>query len=216
MQHQAVSSPSTNVDLAELTRREDFPADRSLPLCPLYRCLSRPRQRCIRQDANDGGPSLFRSSVRFRIWHFLYGIPPIGNSWRFDRRAVERKKLVGPHPDHLGSCTVFVGFVRPPTSSTSRDLCWDCGGGLFPGIVCISLTGSPRKTGPGDGRLHHGCPCSLVIGAPISALILQADWFDLAGWRWMFILKVCRQSYLEYHYLFPNRSPWTGQVAQTG
>ena len=32
-------------------------------------------------------------------------------------------------------------------------------------------------------------PASLVIGAPISALILQADWFDLAGWRWMFILE---------------------------
>jgi MFS family permease len=32
-------------------------------------------------------------------------------------------------------------------------------------------------------------PASLVIGAPISALILQADWFNLAGWRWMFILE---------------------------
>jgi len=29
----------------------------------------------------------------------------------------------------------------------------------------------------------------MVMGAPLSALILQFDWFGLAGWRWVFILE---------------------------
>jgi Sugar phosphate permease len=32
-------------------------------------------------------------------------------------------------------------------------------------------------------------PISNIIGSPVSGLLLQLDWLNLAGWRWLFILE---------------------------
>jgi ACS family tartrate transporter-like MFS transporter len=56
-------------------------------------------------------------------------------------------------------------------------------------------------------------PAAMVIGAPISALTLQLDWFNLPGWRWMFILEglpaiVCGVITLFYLTDHPRQARW--------
>ena len=90
-----------------------------------------------------------------------------------------------------GLCTIVVGFVNTPTQFYgARFLLGVAEAGFYPGIIVYLTHWFAR----GDrARAMAGfivaIPVSLVLGAPISALILRLHWLGLPGWRWVFILE---------------------------
>ena len=90
-----------------------------------------------------------------------------------------------------GLCTIVVGFVRTPLQFYgARFLLGVAEAGFYPGII-VYLThwfarGDRAKAMAG---FIVAIPVSLVLGAPISALILKLHWLGLPGWRWVFILE---------------------------
>lgn len=90
-----------------------------------------------------------------------------------------------------GICTVLVGFVRGAGEFyTARFLLGCAEAGFFPGIIVYLGHWFPRRE---RARAMAGfilaIPVCLVLGAPLSALLLQVNWFGLAGWQWIFILQ---------------------------
>jgi ACS family tartrate transporter-like MFS transporter len=90
-----------------------------------------------------------------------------------------------------GLCTVLVGFVHTANQFyISRCLLGIAEGGFFPGIVVyLSHWFAKQDRARAMAGFTMAAPAALVLGAPISALILQLNGFGLAGWRWMFILE---------------------------
>jgi ACS family tartrate transporter-like MFS transporter len=90
-----------------------------------------------------------------------------------------------------GLCTIVVGFVRTPMQFYgARFLLGVAEAGFYPGII-VYLThwfarGDRAKAMAG---FIVAIPVSLVLGAPVSALILKLHWLGLPGWRWVFILE---------------------------
>jgi MFS transporter, ACS family, tartrate transporter len=90
-----------------------------------------------------------------------------------------------------GLCTVLVGFVRTPNQFyLARFLLGTAEAGFYPGVI-IYLTHwfAPRDRARAMAGFVVAIPVALALGAPVSAAILQIDWFGLAGWRWIFILQ---------------------------
>ena len=90
-----------------------------------------------------------------------------------------------------GICTILVGLVH--TSSQfyiTRTLLGIAEGGFFPGVVVYLshwfYTSDRAKAMAG---FTMAAPASLVLGAPLSAYIMRLNWFNLPGWRWVFILE---------------------------
>jgi len=90
-----------------------------------------------------------------------------------------------------GLCTVCVGFVNTPTQFyVARTLLGIAEGGFFPCIlVYLTHWFSARDRAKSMAGFFMASPAALVIGAPLSALILRLDYFGISGWRWMFILE---------------------------
>jgi ACS family tartrate transporter-like MFS transporter len=90
-----------------------------------------------------------------------------------------------------GLCTVLVGFVHTTNQFyITRSLLGIAEGGFFPGIIVyLSHWFSKEDRAKAMAGFTMSAPAALVIGAPVSALILRLNWFDLAGWRWVFILE---------------------------
>ena len=90
-----------------------------------------------------------------------------------------------------GICTVLVGLVHTANQFyITRFLLGVAEGGFFPGIIVYLSHWFPREDrARAIAGFTMSSPAALVIGAPISALILQLDWFSLEGWRWVFILE---------------------------
>jgi sugar phosphate permease len=63
-------------------------------------------------------------------------------------------------------------------------------GGFFPSvIVYLSLWFRTEDRAKAIASFMAAIPLSSVLGMPISGLLLKANWFGLAGWRWTFILQ---------------------------
>jgi MFS transporter, ACS family, tartrate transporter len=90
-----------------------------------------------------------------------------------------------------GICTVLVGFVHTANQFyITRSLLGIAEGGFFPGIIVyLSHWFTKEDRAKAMAGFTMAAPAAMVVGAPISAFILQLDWFNLAGWRWMFILE---------------------------
>jgi len=90
-----------------------------------------------------------------------------------------------------GLCTVLVGLVHSAKQFyIARSLLGIAEGGFFPGIIVyLAHWFAKEDRAKAMAGFTMSAPASLVIGAPISALILNFDWFGLAGWRWMFVLE---------------------------
>jgi ACS family tartrate transporter-like MFS transporter len=90
-----------------------------------------------------------------------------------------------------GICTVLVGLVHTANQFyVTRCLLGIAEGGFFPGvIVYLSHWFKKEDRAKAMAGFTMAAPAAMVVGAPISALILRLGWFDLAGWRWMFILE---------------------------
>jgi len=89
--------------------------------------------------------------------------------------------------------------------------------GFYPGIVFyLSLWLRGRDLARCMSYLYAAQIVAIIIGAPISALILDhTGWLDMAGWRWLFILEgipaivFCLVTY-RYMTNRPEEAEWLG------
>lgn len=90
-----------------------------------------------------------------------------------------------------GLVSAATGFVRTPAEFyTARFLLGVAEAGFFPGIIVYFthwFAGAERARALSG--LVVAVPLSLALGAPLSGLLLHADWLGLAGWKWLFILE---------------------------
>ncbi|MEO8658496.1 MAG: MFS transporter [Bryobacteraceae bacterium] len=62
--------------------------------------------------------------------------------------------------------------------------------GFFRGIILyLSFWFPNADRGRAIGALAVGLPAANLLGAPLSSWILRHNWFDIAGWRWLFVLE---------------------------
>jgi ACS family tartrate transporter-like MFS transporter len=90
-----------------------------------------------------------------------------------------------------GFCTILVGLVRSDTHFyLARFVLGAAEAGFFPGmIVYLTHWFTLRDRARAMAGFVMAAPISLTLGAPLSALILRTSWWDLPGWRWVFILE---------------------------
>jgi ACS family tartrate transporter-like MFS transporter len=63
-------------------------------------------------------------------------------------------------------------------------------GGFFPAVIMyLSIWFRPQDRGRAIATFMAAIPVALMLGTPLSELILRVEWFDLAGWRWVYILQ---------------------------
>ena len=90
-----------------------------------------------------------------------------------------------------GVFTILVGFVHSQNQFyTARFLLGAAEAGFFPGII-VYLTHwfSAEDRARAMAGFLMAAPLALAVGAPLSALLLNLNWWGLAGWRWVFILE---------------------------
>jgi MFS family permease len=63
-------------------------------------------------------------------------------------------------------------------------------GGFFPSVIFyLSLWFRTEDRAKAIATFMAAIPFSNLIGAPISGLLLEVNWLNLPGWRWVFILE---------------------------
>jgi ACS family 4-hydroxyphenylacetate permease-like MFS transporter len=90
----------------------------------------------------------------------------------------------------VASClTLFA--VGPNSLYFLRFLVGAAEAGMLPGVVLfLSYWFGARDRGRANAIFLTGMPLAMLIGAPLSGLILQMDgFFGMAGWRWLFLLE---------------------------
>ncbi|MCX6596615.1 MAG: MFS transporter [Acidobacteria bacterium] len=90
-----------------------------------------------------------------------------------------------------GLISAATAFVTTPTEFYSiRFLLGVAEAGFFPGIIVYFTHWFPaRERARAMSGLVVAIPFSLAIGAPLSGLLLDVHWFNLAGWQWLFIVE---------------------------
>jgi MFS family permease len=89
----------------------------------------------------------------------------------------------------LSMATMFV------TGSTSfyvlRLLLGVMEGGFFPGVILYLTYWFPNRVrGQMMGLFYLGVPLALIVGGPLSGLLLEMPpWGELQGWQWMFLVE---------------------------
>lgn len=122
----------------------------------------------------------------FFLGYFLLEIPGALIIERWSARRWLARILVT-----WGVCTVLVGCVRTANQFyAARFLLGAAEAGFFPGIIVyLSHWFCRQDRARATARFVMAAPISLVIGAPLSAMILKATWWEIPGWRWVFILE---------------------------
>ncbi|WP_108672346.1 MFS transporter [Peribacillus acanthi] len=91
-----------------------------------------------------------------------------------------------------GIVVILTGFVQSETHLyILRFLLGVAEAGFFPGIILyLTYWFRARERGRATAALLLALPIGGLIGAPLSTWIIDnVSWFDMAGWRWMFILE---------------------------
>ena len=146
----------------------------------------------------------------FFVGYFLLQIPGALLVERWSARRLIAAILIT-----WGLLTMLIGFVKTPGQFfASRFLLGAAEAGFFPGVL-VYLTHWFRASdrARATARFALAAPVALVIGAPLSGLILKLHWLGLPGWRWVFILQgipailfgVVTQFYLTDR---PRDAPW--------
>jgi MFS transporter, ACS family, tartrate transporter len=96
-------------------------------------------------------------------------------------------------PETFGSTAIFINGLRDNPEYQFyffRFLLGFFEGGFFPSvIVYLSLWYPARQRGKSIATFMSAIPISLAFGMLASGLLLNITWFDLPGWRWVFILE---------------------------
>ncbi len=122
----------------------------------------------------------------FFVGYLLFEIPGALIVERWSARRWMARILIT-----WGICAVVVGLIRTPMQFYgARFLLGVAEAGFYPGIIVYLTHWFPqRERARALSVFISAIAVSLVLGAPISALILQLDWLGLTGWRWVFILE---------------------------
>jgi MFS transporter, ACS family, tartrate transporter len=90
-----------------------------------------------------------------------------------------------------GLVSALTAFVRTPTQFyVARFVLGVAEAGFFPGIIVyFTHWFASADRGRALSGLVMAVPFSLALGAPVSALLLDVNWFGLPGWNWVFILE---------------------------
>ena len=90
-----------------------------------------------------------------------------------------------------GALTVLTGFVRTPLQLYgARFLLGAAEAGFFPGvIVYLSHWFITQDRGKAIARFMSAIPIAYILGGPLAGAILRADWLNVPGWRWLFLLE---------------------------
>ena len=114
-----------------------------------------------------------------------------------------------------GALTVLTGFVRTPLELYgARFLLGAAEAAFFPGvIVYLSHWFIYRDRAKAMARFMTAIPIGFILGGPIAAMILNVDWWGVAGWRWLFLLEGIPAALLGMVTLFflpdrPNEASW--------
>ncbi|MDY7529749.1 MULTISPECIES: MFS transporter [unclassified Cryobacterium] len=121
----------------------------------------------------------------------------------------------------VAACMALVN--GPGTFNTVRLVLGAAEAGFTPGIIFYLSQWFPNQhRGRAMGTFYVGAALATVIGAPLSGLILQFShgWFDIQGWRWLFILEavpavVLGIVVLKYFTDKPREAKWLPEANRT-
>lgn len=90
-----------------------------------------------------------------------------------------------------GLVSALTAFVQTPMQFyVARFVLGVAEAGFFPGvIVYFTHWFASADRGRALSGLVMAVPFSLALGAPVSALLLDVNWFGLPGWNWVFIIE---------------------------
>ena len=90
-----------------------------------------------------------------------------------------------------GSLTTLTALVHTPTQLyLARFALGAAEAGFFPGvIVYLSHWFMREDRAKATSNFMAAIPMSYVIGSPLAGWILGHRWFEVAGWRWLFVLE---------------------------
>ena len=98
-----------------------------------------------------------------------------------------------PHLAGSGPVAGFINGLRDTPKNQFYLLRFMLGffeGGFFPSvIVYLALWFRPADRAKAVAGFMAAIPISSMIGLPISSFLLGVNWFDLPGWRWIFIIE---------------------------
>ncbi len=122
----------------------------------------------------------------FFLGYFLLEIPGtiIVETW-------SARKWIARIMISWGILASLTGFVNTPKQFYwIRFLLGLAEAGFYPGMIVYIGHWFPSKDrAKAIAIMTTGGSLSTILGAPISGLLLGANWFGLAGWRWLFILE---------------------------
>ncbi|MEP7074194.1 MAG: MFS transporter [Acidobacteriota bacterium] len=90
-----------------------------------------------------------------------------------------------------GVVAVLTGLIHSANQFyAARFLLGVAEAGFFPGIIVyLSHWFVQEDRAKAVAMFMIALPAAVIIGGPVSGLMLSVDWFGLAGWRWIFILE---------------------------
>jgi len=146
----------------------------------------------------------------FFVGYVLLGIPGamLVQKWSA-RRAIAATLLV------WGCVASATGFIHNTQEFyIMRFVLGVSEAGFFPGVITfLNIWYVARDRAKAVALFMAAIPVSQVIAAPLSAVLMKANWMGLSGWRWLLILEgvpavVC--GFIAWHYLTdrPRDAHW--------
>ncbi len=122
----------------------------------------------------------------FFIGYFVLEIPVTIWIQKWSARKWVARIMIG-----WGIVSVLTAFTNTDNQFYALRLALGLGeAGFFPGIILyISHWFTGREKAIAYSMFMTAVPISQIIGAPLSTHILSVNWFDMQGWRWLFILE---------------------------
>jgi MFS transporter, ACS family, tartrate transporter len=90
-----------------------------------------------------------------------------------------------------GICSMAMAFVQSAWQFyLARFLLGLAEAGFFPGVIVYFTHWFPRADrSRALSGLVFGVPISMAVGSQLSNFIMQHNWFDVAGWQWVFLIE---------------------------
>jgi sugar phosphate permease len=146
----------------------------------------------------------------FFVGYFLLEIPGtlIVENW-------SARKWIARIMISWGIVAIGMGFIHSSTQFyIVRLVLGAAEAGFFPGII-VYLTHWFRyeDRAKAVAMFMAAIPISNIVGAPVSGLILGANWLGLPGWRWLFIIEGAPAIILGFVTIFyltdrPDQAKW--------
>ena len=122
----------------------------------------------------------------FFLGYFLLEIPSTLIVQRLGARSWLTRIVVT-----WGICSIAMAWVRSPVQFyVARFLLGCAEAGFYPGVlVYLSLWFPQEERARAMAKFGIAAPIALMAGAPLSAMILDAQWPGFESWRWLFIIE---------------------------